>query len=243
MTLVDQLVDAVGSAGGPDVADRICRACVTVLPVDGAALSLVFDGMNVGTLGVSDPSAATYDEVQFTVGEGPCLESVGRREPVLVADLADPAEHRWPAYRATLGAHGIRGVYAVPIAIGGAHVGALDLFRRRPGHLDADQLAAGLAAADLARQTLLELADSAFREVTEAGDPTWAHRYGLTRIEVSQATGMLVGQLELEPAAALARLRAHAFATGQTASAVARAILERRLRLTADPTPGSRPPE
>lgn len=239
MTLVDELVSVVGPVRGPDVADRICRACVDVLRVDGAALSLVFDGMNVGTLGVSDPFAATYDEVQFTVGEGPCLDSVGRREPVLVSDLADPADDRWPAYRATMGAHGIRGVYAMPIAIGGEHVGALDLFNRLPGHLDAEQLAGGLAAAGLARWSLLDLAESAFQDVTETGDATWAHRHGLTRIEVAQATGMLVGQLDLEPTAALARLRAHAFATGQSASAVARAILDRRLQLAADPDPGS----
>lgn len=242
MTLADELVSAVGPVRGPAVADRICRACVEVLRVDGAALSLVFDGMNVGTLGVSDPFAAAYDEVQFTLGEGPCLDSVGRREPVLVADVADPDDDRWPVYRATMGGHGIRGVHAMPIAIGGEHVGALDLFRRLPGHLDAEQLAGGLAAAQLARWTLMDLAQSAFEDVTEGGDATWAQRHGLTRIEVAQATGMLVGQLDLEPPAALARLRAHAFATGQSASDVARAILERRLRLTPDADPESTPP-
>jgi hypothetical protein len=55
----------------------------------------------------------------------------------------------------------------------------------------------------------------------------------LSRAEVSQATGMLVAQLEVEPAEALLRLRAHAYATGRAASEVARDILERRLRLEA----------
>jgi hypothetical protein len=47
-------------------------------------------------------------------------------------------------------------------------------------------------------------------------------------------TGMLVAQLEVEPAEALVRLRAHAFATGRSATAVACDILDRRLRLEAD---------
>jgi hypothetical protein len=44
---------------------------------------------------------------------------------------------------------------------------------------------------------------------------------------------MLVAQVEVEPAAALVRLRAHAFATGRSATDVACDILDRRLRLQA----------
>ena len=53
----------------------------------------------------------------------------------------------------------------------------------------------------------------------------------MSRAEVSQATGVLVAQLEVEPAEALLRLRAHAYATGRAATDVARDIIERRLRL------------
>ena len=42
---------------------------------------------------------------------------------------------------------------------------------------------------------------------------------------------MLVAQLDLDPAAALVRLRAHAYATNRSATEVARDILDRRLRL------------
>jgi hypothetical protein len=56
----------------------------------------------------------------------------------------------------------------------------------------------------------------------------------LSRAEVSQATGMLVAQLEVEPAEALVRLRARAFATGRSPTAVACDILDRRLRVKAD---------
>ncbi len=62
----------------------------------------------------------------------------------------------------------------------------------------------------------------------------WAELNALSRAEVSQATGMVVAQLEIEPAEALVRLRAHAYATGRSATDVARDILDRRLRLEAD---------
>jgi hypothetical protein len=45
---------------------------------------------------------------------------------------------------------------------------------------------------------------------------------------------MLVAQLGVEPAEALVRLRAHAYATGRSSTDVARDILDRRLRLEAD---------
>jgi len=45
---------------------------------------------------------------------------------------------------------------------------------------------------------------------------------------------MLVGQLEIEPAEALVRLRAHAYASGRSVTDVAGDILDRRLNLDAD---------
>ena len=71
----------------------------------------------------------------------------------------------------------------------------------------------------------------------EPSDPlsnAWAELNSLSRAEVSQATGMLVAQLDVEPAEALVRLRAHAYATGRTSTEVARDILDRRLRLEAN---------
>ena len=70
--------------------------------------------------------------------------------------------------------------------------------------------------------------------VTDPDSDAWAELNTLSRAEVSQATGMLVAQLQVEPAEALVRLRAHAFATGRSATAVACDIMDRRLRLEAD---------
>jgi hypothetical protein len=45
---------------------------------------------------------------------------------------------------------------------------------------------------------------------------------------------MLVGQLGIEPAEALVRLRAHAYFAGRNVTDVARDILDRRLELETD---------
>jgi hypothetical protein len=203
--------------------------------IDAAAISLVFDGANVGTLGVSGAMARRYDELQFTVGEGPCLDAVAHRAPVVVVDLDDPAEIRWPAYGPAMLAHQIRSVYAMPIVLAGQYVGALDLFHSNPVVLATDQLVGVGMAAELAQMPLLDLIGGDLQAaVNDPDSDAWAELNTLSRAEVSQATGMLMAQLNIDAPEALARLRAHAYATGRSATDVGRDILDRRLSLEAD---------
>ena len=149
---------AMEDAGpGLATADRLCHACVELLEVDGAAISLMLTGSTQGTLGSSSALSRRLDEFQFTFGEGPCLESVARGVPVLVADFPDPAESRWPAYAGAVLGAGVRAVYALPVALSTSCVGALDLFRTEPGHLSGRALTGGLLAAQLAALPLLDL--------------------------------------------------------------------------------------
>ncbi|MBB2770099.1 UNVERIFIED_ORG: hypothetical protein GGE11_000994 [Mycolicibacterium obuense] len=235
MAIHEQFSAAIDGQYGTDAADRLCEACVMLLGIDAAAISLVFDGANTGTLGASGTLARSCDELQFTLGEGPCLDTVTHRAPLFVVDLADPDETRWPVYGPAMLDMRIRGVFAMPVLIAGEYVGALDLFRTEPGGLRAGQLAGAIAAAELAGIPLLDLLDTDLRAaVDEPGSDAWAELNALSRTEVSQATGMLVAQLGVDPPEALLRLRAHAYSTGRSASDVARDILERRLRLEAD---------
>ena len=208
---------------------------MTLFSIDAAAISLIFAGGTSGTLGSSGAAARTYDELQFTFGEGPCLDSVAQRAPVLVADLANANDVRWPAYGPAMLDHKIRGIFAIPVVVAGEFVGALDLFRAQPGELHVEHLAGAVVAAELAGIPLLDLMHSDLQAaVNDPDSDAWAEFNALSRTEVSQATGMLVAQLGVEPAEALVRLRAHAYATGRSATDVARDILDRRLQLEAD---------
>jgi hypothetical protein len=235
VAIPEQLFAAVDGRRGVDAADRLCEACVVLLDIDAAAISLVFDGAASGTLGSSSEPAKRYDELQFTLGEGPCLESVAQRSPVLISDLAELGDDRWPIYGPAMLAHQIRGVFAMPVLVAGKHVGALDLFCAQPGHLDGSRLSGAIAAAELAGIPVLDLMnDDLQAAINDPESNAWAELHALSRAEVSQATGMLVAQLGVEPAVALVRLRAHAYATGRSATDVARDILDRRLRLEAN---------
>jgi hypothetical protein len=233
MSVEEALVSAVGGHRAGAAADRLCEACVSLFAVDAAAISVVLGGTSSGTLGASSEHARDYDELQYTFGEGPCLESVSTQAPVLVLDLAaDVDTGRWPAYGPALLGKDIGGVFALPIVLGGEYLGALDLFRVRPAGLDGNDLSGAMVAAELAALPVLDLLGEDLRE--SAGDPrsaAWTELDKFTRAEVSQATGMLVAQLDIGPSEALVRLRAHAYATDRSVSDVARDILARRLRL------------
>jgi GAF domain/ANTAR domain len=235
LTIHEQLLAAIAGERRVEAGDRLCRACVQLLGVDAAAISLVFDGANAATVGSSGPLAQVYDELQFILGEGPCLDSVALRDPVVVLDLADPGDVRWPAYGSAMLEHQIRGVYAMPVLVAGEWVGALDLFRAKPGPLSAEQLAGAVTAAELAAIPVLDLMSADLKDaVFDPSSTAWAELNTLSRAEVSQATGVLIAQLGIDAAEALVRLRAHAYATDRSTIDVARDILDRRLMLEDD---------
>ena len=231
-----------GSGPGLAGADELYAACVHLFGVDGAAVSIVLEGSSRGTFGSSNELSRRLDGYQFTYGEGPCLDSVSTRGPVLVNDLDSPDESRWPAFSGAVLGDGVRGVFALPIMTTSACVGALDLFRKDPGPLGSDQLSGAVLAAELASLPLLRLLTSDIigsestldDKLMAEGEDAWGLLADMDRIEVYQATGMLISQLDVDAPEALVRLHAHAMATDQTASQVASAIVERRLILDRD---------
>ena len=222
----------VAGERGVPAADRLCVACLPLLGVDAAAISLIDAGESRGTFGASDAAARLLDSLQFTAGEGPCLEAAHTMVPVLVPDLHAQDEPRWPAFKDAAERAGVRAVFAFPVRVGNIGLGALDLFRSVAGPLSTAQLSDALTVADGAAQILLDLVDDS-SNATERADPLaqWAQVASLSRIDVYQATGMIMAQLDLSPAAALVRLRAHAFANELTASEVAQLITSRHLRM------------
>lgn len=232
-----------GPGRGRVVADRLCEACVELLGVDEAALSVMYDGTLSRPFGASSPIGRELDELQFTLGDGPCWEALRSSRPVLVPDLNDPTVARWPGFADEAILRGIRAVFALPVFVASLPIGALDLYRSSPGELDVSALADGLMAAELAALPLLDLMGiDLAAAVEDETSSAWDELSALTRVEVYQAAGMLIAQLGVTSAEALVRLRGYAYAHDMTASATAYEIIERRLRITDDQT-GTLPTE
>ena len=211
------------------LAERICRAFIAQLDIDGAAISLHTAGNLRETLYSSDLTSDLLEELQFTLGEGACMDAARTGRPVLVPDMGDIAEStRWPAYaQAVVEQAGVGAVFALPLQWATINLGVLDLCRKTPGSLPAAHLRDATGAADIAALMLLGLR-------TDPGeDRVWDRSWG-NRVEIHQATGMVLAQLNLSATDAFARLRAYAFTQHQLLGDVARDVVARRLRFTED---------
>ncbi len=225
-------------APGKDVtvAD-VCRAVVAELDVDGAGLTMAAGATARPVVHATDQVAAAVEALQVTTGEGPCVDALAVDGPVLAADLHHGEYHaRWPAFTPAAVSSGARAVFALPLHLGAIRLGALDLYRRRPGSLTSAQLADALVYADTAGMLLLDGAAAAGGRSGERDRPP--DDLGAADAVVHQATGMLIVQLGVDAQTALLRLRAQAYAQGRPLTEVARAVVERRLRLQRDPVDG-----
>ena len=80
------------------------------------------------------PAAATaqemldIEELEISLGQGPCLEAYRTGEQVLVEDLAR-CHKRWPEFTPRIVALGMRSASAFPLRLRGDRIGALNLYR------------------------------------------------------------------------------------------------------------------
>jgi hypothetical protein len=213
--------------------DRLCAVCAELTAASGASIMLMADGMSRGSVCSTNSVSDALEELQFTLGEGPCLDAYREGRPVLEPDLASPSAMRWVAFAPSAVATGARAVFAFPIRVGAARLGALQLYRDQPGPLTGDQHADAIVLADVAADVILLMqADASPGEV--ASDLGSSARFHYV---VHQASGMVSVQLGVTVDHALVRLRAFAFSTGTPLVDVARSVVDRTLRF--DPTDGT----
>jgi hypothetical protein len=205
---------------------RLSAACLSALPVSGVGVALMTaDGPSGVVLAATDERARELEELQFALGEGPCVEASGTGQPVLQPDLQVAGPGRWPRFGAAVLDAGVQAVFAFPLRVGAVRVGVLDCYRDTPGQLSAPDLVEALAFADAATAVVLHL--QSHDEDVARSDMLIAPID--SRAEVHQATGMISIQLGISLTEALLRLRAHAYAADRTVSTIAADVVSRRL--------------
>lgn len=213
----------------------ICERCVSELAVTGAGVSVLSNGSDSGIGGhrrglvhATDRTSARLEDLQLTVGEGPCVDAHATGGPILVPDLGG-AVARWPAFGPAAVELGAAAVFSFPLQVGAVRIGSLDLYRDTPTGLSGLALADALILADLATHTVIEELDG-----HTVGDVTWLAD---SHVEIHQAVGMVRIQLGVRSDAALLRLRAYAFMQGISLAEVAGQVVARTLRFTPDEAP------
>lgn len=175
-----------------------CGATITVMTPDGGEAVAAESGLRMGSMA----------EIQFSLGQGPSIDSFASGRPVLAPDLANSP--RWVGFTPAALAAGVTGAYAFPLGLGATRLGVLTCYAEHHRVLGADELRLCLESADAATRLLLSTTDD---EDAVVPDPEVQDSLHI-RSEVYQAQGMLTVELGVGLSDALAWLRAMAFAEG-----------------------------
>lgn len=205
---------------------RFCEVGAEVSGTTGGGIMLVVDDVEHGWLGASDEVSARIEDLQATLGEGPCLDAYRGGHPVLEPDLGTRGASRWPAFTPPAVAAGACAIFGFPLMVADVRLGALNLYRDATGPLTEDEHANASMTADIAARTVLDLQSQAPGDALAAELAAGTHH----RLTVHQAAGMVSVQLDLSIGDAMLRLQARAFADGRTLTEVARDVTARRLR-------------
>jgi hypothetical protein len=205
----------------------LCGACPEIVGVNGAGVMLMSGEIPRGSLCTTDGVSQLIEELQYTLGEGPCVDAYQQDEVVAEPDLADPVTRRWPAFTPRALQAGVRAVFGFPLRAGTVRLGALNLYRDAPGPLSGGQHADALVVADVAARWVLEAQAGAppdtVAEELEAGADF--------HFTVHNAAGIVSAQQDISVTEALIRLRAHAFSNDRPLADVAHDVIARTLRL------------
>jgi hypothetical protein len=215
------LLTADGADGSE--AGRLCTVAAEATEMSGAGILLFDHAILRGSVCSSDPRADHIAELQFSLGEGPGTDAHNSGRVVLEPDLASPAQVRWPVFTPPAVSRGVCAVFGFPIRLGAARLGALDLYRDRPGPLSDDQYADAVVMASVAARAILAEAPvkSIAAELLAESD---------FHFVVHQAAGMISVQLDIGVAEALVVLRAHAFRLDRLVGDLAIDVVNRQKR-------------
>lgn len=208
---------------------RLCEVCAEVTGMTGAGIMLMSNDVPRGAVCMTDEVSAIIEDLQFALGEGPCVDAFHLDAPVLEPDLAAPVTPRWLGFTGPAVEAGARAVFGFPLQLGAVRLGALNLYRTEAGPLTDDQHADALVMADIAAQALLVMqADAPPGQLVDSLEKGSDFQH-----VVHQASGMVSAQLEVTVGQALIRLRAHAFGNDRPLVEVAQEVVARRLRFDA----------
>jgi len=153
---------------------------------DHAGVTLVHARRPVETAAATGRIAVRADELQYELGEGPCLDSARNDVVTMSTDLL--TESRWPRWAPAASAElGVRSILCFQLFTTQNSYGALNLYSERQDAFDADDQAVGMA---LAAQVAVALAVT---RAIESRDLAIARR-----TVIGQAEGILMERFALD---------------------------------------------
>ncbi|MFT7874155.1 MULTISPECIES: GAF and ANTAR domain-containing protein [Amycolatopsis] len=185
----------------------------------GAGVSLLDEEDGRTTAAASDEVVRQADDLQYALGEGPCLAAWAGRALVRVDDVL--TDHRWPRWGPAAAEIEMRSAVSAPLFAGDACLGAVKVYAREPGAFSArdERLLtlfaeqAGILVANMRSYEDARRVSAHFREVLRNRDV------------LNMAKGVLMERESVSEEVAFGVLLGLAGSDRQQASAVALSLL------------------
>jgi GAF domain-containing protein len=228
-TLVDLADTLVDDFDVVELLTLLATRCVALLDVDAAGIMLVGPDGSLRVVASSSDAIHVLELHELQAAEGPCLDAHRTDRAVIEGDLDAAGATRWPRFATEAVAAGFRSAGAVPMRLRGTVIGALNLFRRAPGPLEAADLVVAQALADVATIAVLQ-----HRAANDVGRLNEQLTLALdTRVVIEQAKGMVAEHDRISVGDAFAALRRHARDRNLRLADVAERVVDRSLPVEA----------
>lgn len=191
----EQLSETVRAMGAATTLPSTLQSAVDgalemIEPAEHAGVSMIYENSRVDTPAATDGVARRGDELQYELGEGPCLQSIREQETVWSGDLT--VERRWPRWsRRASDELGVRSMLCFQLFVTHDTLGALNLYSGRLNAFESEHRTTGLALAAHVAVALSSAQDAAVQNSAMLGASA-----------IGQAQGILMQRYELLPSQA-----------------------------------------
>lgn len=198
---------------------RVASLAVRAIPgAEGAGLTLL-EQDRPQTVIATDPFVSEVDDVQYGLGEGPCLSAVAEGRTFTSGNLGGEAV--WPRFGPRVGRLGVHSALSLPLLVDGTPIGALNVYARPRDSFGAasarmGEAFAAPAAVSVANARALAQAERLVAQLSEALR---------SRAEIDQAVGVVMSRTGDTAEQAFTRLREQSQARNVKLVVVARQLL------------------
>ena len=155
VTAAERLLTSFGSSaqtlfaglGRRDTVRAVVELALPTFRCGGVGVVLVDTSSRPVSAGASGDDAATADRLQLSLRQGPVLQAIERRQPVLISELR--SDSRWRFWAPEAADLGFRSALALPLADGDIS-GSVMLYSGSAAHFRSADLAAAMVLAQLA---------------------------------------------------------------------------------------------
>ena len=235
-TLVELADNLVEDFDVIDLLTVLSDRCVAAFDVDSAGVMLAASGGELQVVASSSDAMRGLELFELQANEGPCVDCFRSGEPVVNVELSG-SDPRWPHFAQRAVEDGFHSVHSLPLHLRGQTVGALNMFRRSRGSLDADALEAAQALADVATIAIIQHRST----IEGAALIDQLNEALVSRIIIEQAKGKISESAGMDMDLSFQRLRNHARNHNLRLTEVSRAVADGILLVRSlDPLPVTR---